>query len=414
MRVLCVFTNKYPYTTVEPYLESEIQYYGVFDQVFIFSLMVKKSEEKNRRETPNYIKVFPIKISRIKYIVGSMIAIFDHNFFCEVKNLVKEARFSFRRALVLLLFLSRAHVDSKKIYRLLNRGIIDGETVFYTYRFDYQPYMAYLLKKRLKWNNAKIISRAHGYDLFEERSAGQYIPLRSFILEQLSCVYPCSTAGEVYLKSKYPIWENKIKKSYLGTNDYGYKNYNHSEMKNRVFRIVSCSNIVTIKRLDRIIDVLSSLNTNNIEWIHFGSGEEEANIYKLAAEKLKNSINYVFQGRVSNKEILQYYKETNIDLFINLSDGEGLPVSIMEAFSFGIPCVATDVGGTSEIVEQGINGFLVKTIDNTNTIAGIIDQIINMKEEDYLALRLGARKTWEKKFSADKNYRDFVSELMRL
>lgn len=50
------------------------------------------------------------------------------------------------------------------------------------------------------------------------------------------------------------------------------------------------------------------------------------------------------------------YSEHPVDVFINLSTNEGVPVSIMEAISFDIPIVATDVGGTSEIVtdETGI------------------------------------------------------------
>ena len=48
--------------------------------------------------------------------------------------------------------------------------------------------------------------------------------------------------------------------------------------------------------------------------------------------------------------MLDYYKNNIIDIFINLSASEGIPVSIMDAISFGIPCIATNVGGTGEIV----------------------------------------------------------------
>ena len=64
-------------------------------------------------------------------------------------------------------------------------------------------------------------------------------------------------------------------------------------------------------------------------------------------------------GAIQNVEVYKYYNEHCADLFINVSSSEGLPVSIMEAISFGIPVIATDVGGTGEIVKNGISGFLI-------------------------------------------------------
>lgn len=410
MKVLCVFTNKYPYTTVEPYLETEILHYGVFDKVYIFSLIVKKSEETYKRNVPGYIEVYPIRNDKLRYIFGSFRALFDSNFYKEIKRLIIKQGISFQRILSLLIYISRSHVDSKKVCRLLKGELADSEALFYTYRFEFQPYTALLVKKKLKLENISVVSRAHGYDLFEERSPGQYIPLRENLLEELHNVYPCSVDGEQYLKNKYPQWSDKISARYLGTNDLGIENYNSSE---RRFRIVSCSNIIKIKRIDRIIHVLSLLENSNIEWVHFGSGEEEDSIRKMAVTMLNKNINVVFKGRVKNQDIKRYYKEESIDLFINLSDGEGLPVSIMEAFSFGIPCIATDVGGTSEIVTNGVNGYLVNVDNDDAEIARVISEVINMDERKYMLLRSEARKTWENKFNAEKNYRDFLSELLK-
>ena len=60
-----------------------------------------------------------------------------------------------------------------------------------------------------------------------------------------------------------------------------------------------------------------------------------------------------------NFEILDFYKNNYIDLFINLSYSEGIPVSIMEAMSYSIPTLATNVGGVSELVNED-NGVLVE------------------------------------------------------
>ena len=55
-------------------------------------------------------------------------------------------------------------------------------------------------------------------------------------------------------------------------------------------------------------------------------------------------------GHLDNNEIFNMYKNNSYDYFITLSESEGLPVSIMEAISCGIPVIATAVGGITEIV----------------------------------------------------------------
>ena len=147
--------------------------------------------------------------------------------------------------------------------------------------------------------------------------------------------------------------------------------------------------------------------------MHFGSGEEESKIKKMASETLGENVNAVFEGRVENRKVLEFYRNNAINLFINLSESEGIPVSIMEAMSFGIPCIATNVGGTSEIVVNGINGYLIDDEDD-EYIAGKVDSIATMNAEGYRQLRDAARNTWEQKFNAKKNYRVFIEEIKNI
>ena len=59
------------------------------------------------------------------------------------------------------------------------------------------------------------------------------------------------------------------------------------------------------------------------KWIHFGDGPLMKEIKTLSNTKLKN-ISFEFKGNRSNTEILDYYSENFIDLFINLSSSEGI------------------------------------------------------------------------------------------
>ena len=101
-------------------------------------------------------------------------------------------------------------------------------------------------------------------------------------------------------------------------------------------------------------------------------------------------------GNIPNERLLNYYRDSYYDIFLNVSTSEGLPVSIMEAMSFGIPCIATDVGGTKEIVDHTINGVLLHEDSSPERIKDAILSIANMTEDMYGLLREHARKKWEK------------------
>ena len=101
----------------------------------------------------------------------------------------------------------------------------------------------------------------------------------------------------------------------------------------RRFRIVSCSNLISIKRVDLLIQSLALVDDLEVEWVHFGDGALMTELRTLSRQLLgpKPNISYNFRGRVPNWELINYYSENEIDLFITVSKWDGIPVSIMEA-----------------------------------------------------------------------------------
>ena len=87
-----------------------------------------------------------------------------------------------------------------------------------------------------------------------------------------------------------------------------------------------------------IVEILSYIDRENVKWVHFGEGYLRDEIEKLCNTKLKN-VKVDFRGLVANADILDYYANNYVDLFINVSESEGIPVSIMEATSAGIHTV---------------------------------------------------------------------------
>ena len=101
-------------------------------------------------------------------------------------------------------------------------------------------------------------------------------------------------------------------------------------------------------------------------------------------------------------------------VFLNVSSSEGVPVSIIEAMSFGIPCIATNVGGTGEIVVDHYNGILLEENFDVETLARHIKEFASMSNNAYQIYRLHARQSYMVGYNADKNYRSFMNLLEKI
>jgi len=91
-----------------------------------------------------------------------------------------------------------------------------------------------------------------------------------------------------------------------------------------------------------------------------GDGEERENLESLT-NTLGLSDRVDFVGRISHEEIPDYLYQA--DIFVLPSLSEGFPLVILEAMACGLPIVATRVGGVPDIIEDGVNGYLVESGD---------------------------------------------------
>jgi glycosyltransferase involved in cell wall biosynthesis len=86
-----------------------------------------------------------------------------------------------------------------------------------------------------------------------------------------------------------------------------------------------------------------------------GDGPEREALHSLATElQLKNT---TFLGRVNPDSIAETYDAA--DVYLNASEIDNQPLSLLEAFACGIPIVSTDAGGIPDIVTNNLNGILV-------------------------------------------------------
>ena len=292
-----------------------------------------------------------------------------------------------------------------KLNKILEKYINDTDE-YYVYSFWLSRPGFGAASLSLNYDNiGRAVSRTHRYDLYEEENSLGYLPFRKFITENIDSIYFSSKDTLIYFrdkeysKSKLP----KFKLSYLGTYDHGIKKAEHK--KDRIV-IASCSYIIQRKRLDLIIKLIKTISDlTKVSWIHIGNGEAEQQIAASAKAELGNNknVNYSFLGKMNDEDIFRTYLENDVDFFVNLSDSEGIPVSIIEAMSMGIPVIARNVGGISDAVDTS-NGLLICKEEEDIDWKSISQQIVDIYySDDYSSKSENARKKWENQFNGESN-----------
>ena len=414
---LIMLTADYPFTVGEPFLESEMPYHsGNYDKIIILTLEKAPGAELTRK-LPDNAEAFNIstvnpKLSRALSAAEGLVSSVFHK--TELPESDKQRiGGSFVKRAFTEYFEKRAFnkfKDCKKILDKIDFSLYDTVTV-YSYWFFVTCRVGVYVKDYIKKRGVRsfLVSRAHGYDTYESANSLNYLPCRELLASNADRVFPCSADGYEHFKALLPSFADKFKTAYLGTSDNGTGSFSNT------FLILTCSRTVPLKRLDKLIDALALLKDSNAElyWTHIGDGSEQEKIKAFAKEKLE-FMNFEFLGQMSNKEVYSYYKNHPVNLFVNISSTEGLPVSIMEASSFGTPVLATDVGGTREIVIDGYNGFIINPDFETKELAEKISEFYYMPPEKYLQMRKNSRAHWEQNFNSDKNYTAFSDELAAL
>lgn len=411
---LIILTNYYPFYKGEEYLESEIKYLSNnFKKIFILSTMVSNEMEQTR-QVPENVVVLPIGIKHSK--IGKFKMFIDQ--FRDINNdkdkklmIKKDSKNKFINKLYCYYFESRAmniYKVAEKLFDNYDFNSFVSITIYSYWLYITSRVGVELKNKYFNNKNVKVVSRAHRYDLYEYAAPLKYLPERDFLLKSIDKVYPCSQDGVDILNETYPKYNNKIEVRRLGSLSRNVVVKNKSD---RLY-IVSCSVVRKVKRLNLLIDSLVELEKKKIPylWTHIGGGPEFERVKKLAEEKL-NKNNFKFTGFVKNQEVLDWYKDNYATVFVNLSSSEGVPVAIMEAISMGLPVIATDVGGTREIVINDRNGYLLNKDCTIEQIVNSFIKIYSINKIDYKNMCNNALEIWNKLCNADNIYSDFAIEL---
>lgn len=403
---LILLTNRYPYHPGEEFLKLELEYLCErFHKIHIIPVNATNILEK--RELPsNVVLHYPEHIAK-RYLRSKHFN--KIKFLIDIQG-IKWFLTEFRRAKKLgvksvLKLVSWLNVGLEVRNYILKHIISDSENttyIGYSYWLSLSTGLAMIKEKDSMFT---AYSRGHGGDIYDYRHKPPYLPFKFKVIQNLDKVHLISSDGHDYLRSQCPQVENKLKVSRLGIKNCDEFVYPE---ESEILRLVSCSYMVPVKRLSLLIESLK-LCRIKIHWTHIGDGPEKDHLERLASD-FPDNITYSFLGNLSNVQVYQLYKTTSFDMFLNVSSSEGIPVSIMEAFSFGIPAAATNVGGTKELVNEA-NGMLLPRDVSAKQIAIQIEKFYADTDQNKRRKRIYAYNTWRDYFNAQENYTNFAKEI---
>jgi colanic acid/amylovoran biosynthesis glycosyltransferase len=410
LNTLFLLTNKFPYKGGETFLETEIHYLSKsFDKVIVFPMSGFDNEllpipinvvvKKFYINQPVYLRRLLLKYGWIivKWFVMEFIKS-PHR-----AKYISQFKWNFKRLAGLI---NNAAKFKKDFFSTTQNFDFHPEriqrTIFYSYWFnDWASILAIAKQMGLK---GKLISRTHGYDFDEKQQTRGYHPFRYTEFLKFDKVFQVSEYGQNYIQKRFPYAKN-LQIAKLGVVDHGF----NPILTEQIFQIVSCSNFVPLKRVHLIAEILSNLNVP-FHWNHFGDGDGIIEVKKIANRKLPNQ-NFTFNGIVSNGFLMEWYKRNPVDLFINVSSLEGLPVSLMEAISFGIPIVGCNICGVPEIVNEKTGILLERDFDIIDT-SKAIEKFLQDNSRN-INFRNGVKQFWRDYFDADSNYHLFTNILKK-
>lgn len=408
MTTIAILTSAFPFHPGEQFLEDESKFWSdeLFDKVIVFPLRTKGVP----RSTPSNVIIDRSlcngnRFARLRFVVS---ALFSPLYYSEIRYLISARKLSLVNLGEALRELSGALQTARNLKAHIRRnGPVE---IAYSYWNHYPAYAAALLKRQ--GLIGKVVSRMHGFDLYEERRSSGYMPLKRQFARDFDRLYAISQEGKAYFERKYN--GGPVEVSRLGV---PLPSILSRISSSGLLHIVSLSNCVPVKRIDRIIGALRLLARSHpeldITWTHLGGGpllEELRELTTASFEGLEN-VRADFKGTLENVAVRRFFEMKSIDLFINTSESEGVPVSIMEAMSYGVPTVAPDVGGVSDLVGAE-TGWLLSADPDYAEIADAIAKSLGTNNK--LHMRQAANERISKQFDSVHNYQTFWANLHRL
>ena len=222
------------------------------------------------------------------------------------------------------------------------------------------------------YSKAKI---SESFDEFQDKNYGFSISLqkkvRSFSIKKSDIVVTPSKHLKNFILNLG--FKNKIE---IINNGVFIPEENTNIFTNDQINITIVSRLVSHKNIEKIIRAISDLNSPLINLNIIGDGPELNQLQKISLES-NNKDNIIFHGKLNRDDINHIFLKS--DIYIQASNYEGLPHSLLEAMSYGIPVLCTPVGECKEILGNEDRGYILDLPVSKNNIKSKISEIIGEK-----------------------------------
>ena len=298
------------------------------------------------------------KYTVLKYLFFSKCSIsFWKNFFVNKRFTAKQNVIAWYNAIFNVVFL----ISHPYIKNMIGNKAIASNTVLLFFWGKGSAEMVPFIDTRIF---KKVIIKMHRFDLFE--NLYKYgILFRKQQIKKATLILPSHVEGYNYLTKKYPQFATKFVVNRVGTKPSATLVQPTAlqpivDGNSSPITIFSCSTLTTVKRVHIMLQAASNLPFT-FNWYHIGNGTLSKELEQLQAT-LKLQGKFHFLGFIPPNKLKQTYLQYNIDVFVNTSESEGIPVSILEMLSLGVPIIATDVGSVREAVDDTVGKLLPVTV----------------------------------------------------
>ena len=177
--------------------------------------------------------------------------------------------------------------------------------------------------------------------------------------------------------------------------------YRNHEIPQRPFRnnILFVGNLEPRKGLHIAIEALSLIKDAKFSFHVIGDCQKHKGYYAYVKDLVIRyglSTKVIFHGRVTSDDIERFYRNANIFVFPSRHEGYGMV--LLEAMSFALPIVATDIPTTREIVVNNVNGYLCP-VDDATCLSQRFKKLLNNRN---LQIQIG-----KENFKASRKFRSW-------
>lgn len=205
-------------------------------------------------------------------------------------------------------------------------------------------------------------------------------------------VVPVGISGLIAksVRDEFGFSEEKVPVVYNGVVCSRY-NLPKEKVDEDIIEFISTGTLYPVKNFGFMIDCFAEICAEfaNVRLTILGEGESRKDLETQIREKnLQDKV--ILAGLV--REVEKYLARS--DIYVASSRYEGLPLSVLEAMSAGLPVVCTNVGGVPEVVSDGENGILISNGDKESYVKALREMILN--EEKRIAFGEKSRELSKK------------------